>query len=82
MWGVNRLEKQLNAQGYVLEEEWLKARFGFPTGKEAYRPGPEEPIYIRPTHNVGVLIRHDNRSKRGYRVLTAYPLNARPGKGE
>ena len=59
----------------LVDEAWLEDRFGFPTGKQAFRPGPEEPIYMRPTFKVGVLIRHDQRSKRGYTVHTAYPLN-------
>lgn len=57
------------------EEAWLEERFGFPTGKQAFRPGPELQLYIRPTYKVGVLIRYDQRSKRGYSVHTAYPLN-------
>ncbi len=57
------------------DEAWLKKRFGFATGNEAFRPAPEEAIQLRKTYNVGVLIRHDPRSKRGYRVHTAYPFN-------
>jgi hypothetical protein len=59
------------------DEIWLAERFGYVTGKEAYRAGPSEPIIIRPTYAAGVLIRHDPRSSRGYSVYTAYPLNER-----
>jgi Bacterial CdiA-CT RNAse A domain len=59
----------------ALEEAWLAERFGYPTGKEAFRAGANEPVHIRPTYAVGVLIRHDKRSDKGYRVHTAYPVN-------
>jgi hypothetical protein len=59
----------------IVEEAWIEERFGYPTGKQAFRPGPEEPLYVRPTFKVGVLIRPDRRSTRGYSVHTAYPLN-------
>ena len=60
------------------DEAWLPERFGYPTGKEAFHASADEPVYIRPTYYVGVLIRHDATSPRGYRVHTAYPLNKRP----
>ena len=52
------------------------ARFGHITDREAYRPPNEfaEP-YLRNTYSVGVGIRHDPGSVRGYRVYTAYPRN-------
>ncbi|MEA2818432.1 MAG: hypothetical protein QOJ86_436 [Bradyrhizobium sp.] len=53
----------------------LEERFGFVTGKEAYRPNGDTDPYIRPTYSVRVLIRHDTRSWRGYRVQTAFPVN-------
>jgi HK97 family phage portal protein len=54
----------------------LNKRFGYVTGKEAYRPsGMDDAAYIRPTYEVRVLIRHDSRIDRGYRVLTAFPRN-------
>jgi hypothetical protein len=59
----------------AIAEAWLEVRFGYPTGKQAFRPCPEQPLYVRPTYKVGVLNRHDRRSKRGYTVHTAYPLN-------
>ena len=57
------------------KEEWLERRFGYPTGKEAFRPEPGTAPYMRPTYNAGTLIIHDPRSPRGYRVHTAYPTN-------
>ena len=34
--------------------------------------------YMRNTYNAGVIVRRDERSERGYTVITAYPLNERP----
>jgi hypothetical protein len=58
-----------------LKEAKLQERFGFVTGKEAYRPNGDSDPYIRPTYSVRVVIRHDTRSWRGYRVHTAFPVN-------
>ncbi len=57
------------------KEAWLQWRFGYQTGTEAYRPNIDTAPYMRPTYEVGVLIRHDKRSVRGYTVFTAFPLN-------
>jgi HK97 family phage portal protein len=73
----NRATVDLVASGEV-EEMWLEKRFGYPTGKEAFRPGPEQPVHMRQTYNVGVLLRHDPKAARGYTVVTAYPLNDEP----
>ena len=51
------------------DEAWLPERFGYPTGKEAFHASADEPVYIRPTYYVGVLIRHDATSPRGYRAI-------------
>jgi Bacterial CdiA-CT RNAse A domain len=57
-------------------KDFIKARFGFPTGREAVRlPKPGAEPYMRTTYGVGVGIRYDPRSPRGYRVHTAYPRN-------
>jgi hypothetical protein len=59
-----------------LPDAFLKARFGFVTGREIYRPDPNERYYyFRPTYGVGVHIIHDPGRSRGYRVNTAYPRN-------
>lgn len=47
------------------KEVWFQWRFGYQTGTEAYRPDPDTVPYMRPTYEVGVLIRHDKRSVRG-----------------
>jgi hypothetical protein len=73
----NRATVDLVASGEV-EEMWLEKRFGYPTGKEAFRPGPEQAVHMRQTYNVGVLLRHDPKAARGYTVVTAYPLNDEP----
>ena len=64
----------------ALDSQWLEERFGYPTGKEALVSDESLEPRIRPTYNVGVQILHDSLSPRGYRVLTAYPLNDIPGE--
>jgi hypothetical protein len=59
-------------------EEFLTARFGYKTGREAFRPDRNSEPYLRDTYEVGVLIEHDRRIGRGYRVYTAYPRNSDP----
>jgi hypothetical protein len=56
------------------EDAFMTSRFGYRTGREAYRPEDSEP-YIRDTYSVGVYILKDPRSSRGYRVQSAYPRN-------
>ena len=56
------------------DKQWLEDRIGSPTGIEA-TPDAQLNVLTRYTYNVGVLIEHDARSPRGYRVTTAYPLN-------
>ena len=56
------------------DETWLNVRFGYPTGNEAYVTSTGD-IAVRPTYNAGVLIVHDERVPRGYRVKTTYPNN-------
>lgn len=73
----NTTEVDLVARG-VVDEKWVKVRFGYPTGREAFRPSADAEPYMRNTYNVGVLIRHDSRSERGYTVITAYPFNETP----
>ena len=62
----------------ALERKWLSKRFGYVTGREAERIGTIENIVIRKTYNVGVEIRHDPRTRKGYYVRTAYPFNVDP----
>jgi len=59
-----------------LRDAFVKTRFGFITGREIFRPDPNESYYyFRNTYGVGVYIIHDPGSSRGYRVNTAYPRN-------
>jgi hypothetical protein len=76
---VNRVLKNHMAEVDLVssgawDEQWMEDRIGSPTGIEA-TPDANLVVYTRPTYNVGVLITHDTRSPRGYRVKTAYPLN-------
>ena len=64
------------AAGEVLQGT-LEHRFGYRTGKEAFRPDVDTDPYIRSTYGVRVVIRHDPQRKTGYRLLTAYPINER-----
>ncbi|MGN6582499.1 MAG: RNase A-like domain-containing protein [Rhizobiaceae bacterium] len=57
------------------DEAYLEERFGFATGREARRSEDHPDIAFRKTYSVGVVIRHDIRSKRGYYVFTSFPRN-------
>ena len=76
---VNRLlqahteEADLVASGQW-DYQWIEDRIGYPTGIEA-TPDADGRLIIRKTYNAGVLIVHDSRVPRGYRVKTAYPTN-------
>jgi hypothetical protein len=61
-----------------LNRAFLNTRFGYPTGREAFRPSIDSEPYLRDTYEVGVEIRRDPRIGRGYRVHTAYPMNQAP----
>ncbi len=56
------------------DQIWIENRFGYRTGVEAYLDEQGQ-ISTRGTYNAGVLIVHDDRVPRGYRVKTAYPTN-------
>ena len=53
-------------------------RFGYVTGKEAFRTGPDDAPFIRDTYEVRVVIQRDTRAPNGYRVITAFPVNQQP----
>jgi hypothetical protein len=58
------------------ERAFVKAQFGYPTGREAVRlKHPDAEPHMRTTYGVGVEIRYDPKSPRGYRIHTAYPRN-------
>lgn len=51
-------------------------RVGSPTGIEAYRPDYHSDVVFRTTFALKIFIVHDpSRASRGYRVLTAFPMN-------
>lgn len=61
-----------------LSRAFLNMRFGYRTGREAFRPSIDSEPYLRDTYEVGVEIRHEPRIAHGYRVHTAYPRNEDP----
>jgi Bacterial CdiA-CT RNAse A domain len=71
---LNKSMVDLVASG-KLDGSFVTARFGYVTGREAFRPNPDSEPYLRNTYSVGVEIRRDTRAQRGYRVITAYPRN-------
>jgi HK97 family phage portal protein len=71
---MNKVEVDSVASGAVTDA-YLEERFGYVTGREAVRTEEHPEPYFRSTYSVGVYIRHDRRSKRGYYVVTAYPRN-------
>jgi hypothetical protein len=60
------------------DSAFLVERFGYKTGREAFRPTINSEPYLRDAYEVGVLVVHDQNSLRGYRVHTAYPRNSSP----
>ncbi|MBS0241588.1 MAG: phage portal protein [Proteobacteria bacterium] len=58
-----------------LREVRVDAMFTSQTGFEAYAPNTRSQPTIRDTYGVGVFIRHDPDTARGYRVISAYPRN-------
>jgi hypothetical protein len=59
----------------------IRLRFGYDTGYEAYQPQADLAPVIRTTYWVEVWITHDPNPKgRGYRVITAYPMNQTPNE--
>jgi hypothetical protein len=59
----------------VRDNAYLEARFGFATGREARRSEDHPDVVFRKTYSVGVVIRHDSRSERGYYIVTSFPRN-------
>lgn len=73
------LEKNPNGVADVVlgkseNAEFFK-RFGYETGREAFRPNVDAEPYIRSTFAVVVRIQRDARSRKGFRVFTSYPTN-------
>jgi hypothetical protein len=53
----------------------VDATFVSPTGYEAFAKTERSTPYIRDTYGVRVIIVRDTSSPKGYRVLTAFPMN-------
>jgi hypothetical protein len=53
----------------------VDAQFDSVTGYQAYARTERSQPYIRDTFGVGVVIRHDPRSEKGFGVVSAFPLN-------
>lgn len=59
----------------LLDERRVDAYFGSVTGIEAYASTIRSQPRIRETYGVGVYIRRDPSSEKGFRIITAYPRN-------
>lgn len=70
----DRVEAVANGR---LAEDFITYRFGYKTGREAFREDVDAAPYLRDPYGVGVSIVHDPRASRGYSVVTAYPRNER-----
>jgi uncharacterized protein len=53
----------------------IESWFGAPTGYESYAPTFHSRPTIRETWGVRVVLRHDPKSPRGFRVFTSFPIN-------
>ena len=71
---ANRDRVDLVAAGQV-DHIIVERRFGYVTGKEAFRAEGRAAARIRKTYGVRVVIKHDPSRPRGYRVHTAFPIN-------
>lgn len=70
----NQGAADLVAQG-LLPGAQLDASFASPTGYEAYAKSERSTPYIRDTYGVRVIIISDKNAEKGYRVVTAFPMN-------
>jgi hypothetical protein len=59
----------------LLPEQRVESYFSSPTGIEAHAQTVRSRPVIRDAFGVGVYIRRDISSPRGYRVISAYPRN-------
>ncbi|TXM67411.1 hypothetical protein FV226_21970 [Methylobacterium sp. WL12] len=55
------------------DRKFIEKSFDRNTGREAYSTN-EGVVYMRDTRSVGVELRHDPTSPRGFRIRTAYLL--------
>ncbi len=70
----NQTEVNLVASG-SLPMAIVDAKFSSPTGYEAFAKTERSTPYIRDTYGVRVIIVRDPSSPKGYRILTAFPMN-------
>jgi hypothetical protein len=70
----NRSVVEAIAMG-LLPEQRVESYFSSPTGIEAHAQTVRSRPVIRDAFGVGVYIRRDISSPRGYRVISAYPRN-------
>jgi hypothetical protein len=59
----------------ILRSDVVHAQFDSITGIEAVGPNIRSEIYFRQTYGVGVMIRHDPDSPRGYLIVSGFPSN-------
>lgn len=55
------------------DRKFIKKSFNQKTGREAYSTD-EGVLYMRDTRSVGIELRHDPTSPRGFRIRTAFPF--------
>jgi len=63
--------------GRVTRSVLLKSSFDSPTGREAYVLTPwkrNAPVFFRNTRGAAVLITQDKKAKKGYSIITAFPV--------
>jgi hypothetical protein len=58
----------------------LLHRFGYKTGKEAFRPFKTSAAYMRDTFAVCVKLLPDPQNTNKFRIVTSYPTNELPGE--
>ena len=71
---ANQNEVDLVVDGLSQRAE-IDEYFGSPTGYEAFAQTERSTPFVRDTYGVHVVIVRDLDSPKGYRVLTAYPIN-------
>lgn len=72
--GQNQSTVNLVVSG-TLQGAQIDADFPSPTGYEAFARTERSTPYIRPTYGVHVVIARDQDYPKGYRVVTAFPVN-------
>jgi hypothetical protein len=72
---VDRVAASKDERGDALRGATIEKTFQQPTGYEAYAPNARSKAEIRDTYSVKVVIRHDDKMKNGYQILTSFPFN-------